>query len=189
MTRIFWDKYETAILVDAALMVINGEADKKNTVSKVSKSLRNRAKSMGLQIDDVFRNENGISIQMEIMIALLNNKQSSLRKAPKIFRSVVDIYHNDKSQYAMILNMAKSQCYEKKDITGVNRNMKDSLENEFFGWLSNKVPNYKISDFYMLYHDIDEFCTTQKLLDKSLFSVHNIDSINEIRQYVMDLTA
>lgn len=62
--RILWDEYEAAILLDALIQVLNGTISRSDAVSAVSAELRRRARRKGLKIDDVFRNENGISWQM-----------------------------------------------------------------------------------------------------------------------------
>lgn len=41
--RIPWDKYETAILIDACIQVINGKTDKNSAIKIVSEKLRKRA--------------------------------------------------------------------------------------------------------------------------------------------------
>ena len=64
MKQKLWDKYEVALLLKYALKVDRGELDRKEAITFVSETLRRRAKLQGEQIDDVFRNTNGISMQM-----------------------------------------------------------------------------------------------------------------------------
>ena len=58
--RIPWDKYEAALLLDYCIKVENSEISRVEAVSTVSQMLRSRAIRKGYEIDDVFRNENGI---------------------------------------------------------------------------------------------------------------------------------
>ena len=60
--RIPWDKYEAAILLDTCLRVDQGVFDCSSAITLVSNILRNRAIHRGLEIDNIFRNENGISM-------------------------------------------------------------------------------------------------------------------------------
>lgn len=106
--RILWDKYETAILIDACVKVENNTISKEIAVSEVSADLRKLAISRGFEIDDIFRNENGISMQMTIMSALLQNKPPKLRNASKLFSEMRDIYINDYNAYTQILAEAKA---------------------------------------------------------------------------------
>ena len=65
--RIPWDKYETAILIDACIQVINGKTDKNSAIKIVSEKLRKRAVNNGIAIDSVYRNQNGIKMQMTMI--------------------------------------------------------------------------------------------------------------------------
>ena len=61
--RIPWDEYETAILISACVDYNAGKCTKKEAIIDVSQTLRKRAEKNGIEIDDVFRNENGITMQ------------------------------------------------------------------------------------------------------------------------------
>ena len=65
--RIPWDKQETALLIDAYLRVKGKELSQQEAIKEVSTLLRCRAILSGIEIDEVFRNENGISMQMKIV--------------------------------------------------------------------------------------------------------------------------
>ena len=65
--RIPWDKYEAALLLEYCIKIENKEISMAEAISVVSQLLRNRAIRNGLEIDDVFRNQNGIVMQMSSM--------------------------------------------------------------------------------------------------------------------------
>ena len=65
--RILWDRDEALILFDGLLSVLNGEQPRLRVVKAVSEELRKRALNKGIEIDDVFRNTNGISMQLQLM--------------------------------------------------------------------------------------------------------------------------
>ena len=96
MNRIPWNKYETAILIEASLQVIENKKKKREVISSASKALRQMAINQGFQIDDLYRNTNGISMQMTIMISVIEDKESPLHSSPKIFNEVANLYKNDK---------------------------------------------------------------------------------------------
>ena len=96
--RIGWDKYETALLIDACNRVAQGEA-KKVLVKEVSEKLRKRATSQGVIIDDLFRNENGIDLQMTKMDYLLTDGQKGLPGASKFFAEMVALKKNNPYEY------------------------------------------------------------------------------------------
>ena len=89
MIRISWDKYETAILVEASLKIISKEISRKDGILEVSNTLRQRALNKGIQIDDKFRNVNGISMQIAMMISLIQEQKSPLHNYSKLFTEMV----------------------------------------------------------------------------------------------------
>ena len=105
--RIPWDKYEVVILIDASIKVINKEITKQDAVKKVSLMLRTKAATSGIIIDNIFRNENGISMQMNIILALIQNKSSGLHNASKLFCEMVNIYKSNPTLYLQVLTEAK----------------------------------------------------------------------------------
>ena len=66
-TRIVWNEHEQAVLLQALIDVLNGKTERKEAISEVSKRLRKEAESRGIKIDEKFRNENGISLQMNCL--------------------------------------------------------------------------------------------------------------------------
>lgn len=110
--RIPWDKYETAIIIDASVKVINKEEDRKVAVHEVSDKLRRKAINAGISIDSIYRNENGISMQMHTIISLLQNELPSLYNVSKMFYDMVDLYYSDYEKFSYILKEANLQISE-----------------------------------------------------------------------------
>ncbi len=107
--KIPWDKYEVAIIIDASIKVIKNEIDRKIAVREVSEKLRKKALNSGIIIDPVYRNENGISMQMYTIISLLQNESPSLYNVSKMFYDMVDLYHSDYEKFSYILREANLQ--------------------------------------------------------------------------------
>ncbi len=107
--RIPWDKQETAILIDAYLRVKNKELSKQEAVKEVSTLLRRRAVLSGIEIDEIFRNENGISMQMKNIDGLVDEKTSGLHSATKLFTDMVALYKTRRSVFDEILIQAKGE--------------------------------------------------------------------------------
>ena len=97
--RILWDEYEAAILLDACLAVIDNRISRADAVIKVSEKLREKAIKNGYTIDSVFRNENGISMQMKIMTSLIQETHSGLHGASKLFVEIAKLYKTDQPQF------------------------------------------------------------------------------------------
>lgn len=102
-----WDKYETALLIDACCKYNENRISRMEAISYVSKTLRERACSKGIEIDDIFRNENGISMQFTIMNALLLHQKSGLHNASKLFIEMAAMYEEDKDGFEKILQEAR----------------------------------------------------------------------------------
>lgn len=62
-----WDKYEAAILLEGFLASMKGELTRSNAIKSVSRDLKAMALNRGMDINDVYRNANGISFQMKSM--------------------------------------------------------------------------------------------------------------------------
>lgn len=112
--RIPWNEYETAILISACAAYIAGECTKKDAIKNVSRTLRQRAKNCGIEIDDVFRNENGIAMQFMLVHELITNERCGLRGASKMFVDMVELYKNDKVRFQKILAEARNTVEDNK---------------------------------------------------------------------------
>lgn len=108
--RVLWDKYETAILIDAYVRVKNNELTEKDAKKEVSSLLRLRAINSGLEIDEKFRNINGISIQFNIIRGLMEGYPSNMHGPVNLFSDMVNLYKDNPVAFNMILVQAKQEC-------------------------------------------------------------------------------
>ena len=101
-----WSREEAIILLNALLMVLDNRMARRLAVSLVSNELRKRAVDSGLEIDAVFRNTNGINLQMNIMEYLLTDGRSGLKKTsyPVVFDEVVDLYKTNPQEFYVQLS-------------------------------------------------------------------------------------
>lgn len=172
--RIPWDKYETAILIDACIKVQNNILPKEIAVSEVSADLRRLAISRGYEIDDIFRNENGISMQMTIMSALLQNKPSGLHNASKLFSDIRDIYINDHNAYTQILAEAKAMI-----------NGSDDLKTLFNNYVQQKAGTKSEAIIFAIKR-IEEFAIATKVLNSPIFNYLTAETISVLRKRVLN---
>lgn len=177
--RVPWDKQETALLIDAYLRVKNKRLSQQEAVKEVSSLLRRRAILSGLEIDDVFRNENGISMQMKIIGGLVDERPSGLHSATKMFNDMVVLYRSDPAEFQKILKQAKGECA-----------MQVNVQEKFFAWLQARVSSAQLSEFYIVCKDIESFCMSKHILTEPLFETTNtvviqgvIDTVKSNRMF------
>ena len=107
--RIPWDKYETAVLIDACIQVINNKTDRKTAIQTISAKLRKRAVNLGITIDNVYRNENGIKMQMTMIMSMICGEEPGLYNASKVFYEMVEMYRTEYLAFSAILKKANLQ--------------------------------------------------------------------------------
>ena len=99
-----WDIFEAAILLDAWLKVKNG-IPKAHMVNLVSFYLRQKAINQNIEIDEIYRNTNGISFQMT-SIASAYERINMGKTATKLFTEITELYQDDYKSYKKILKEA-----------------------------------------------------------------------------------
>ena len=109
-----WTIDEAAILLDGFLHCQKGQISRNQAVSEVSRRLRQLAINNGEQIDDIFRNTNGISFQMSSLESAYQGK-TILKPATHLFTEVVELYRSNPAKYEKLLKeaLAKSEFQRK----------------------------------------------------------------------------
>lgn len=169
MIHVPWDKQETALLMDAYLRVKNKEVSQQEAVKEVSELLRRRAILSGRKIDDVFRNTNGVGMQMKIIGGLIDDCPSGLYSGTKMFNVMVALYKRSPVEFNEILNQAKAEC-------GVRMNVQEI----FFTWLKDRVSSAQLSEFYVVCAEIESFCLSERILTQPLFESTDTSAIQSV---------
>jgi len=102
-----WDEFEAAILLDAWIKVKNG-CSKKIEIKRVSSQLRQMAVNRGIEIDEIYRNVNGISFQIDAMGTAYEMRPIRNIKASKLFNEVAELYRTDIESFKKLLREAES---------------------------------------------------------------------------------
>lgn len=92
-----WNKYEAVILLQGVLDVQSGKLSRMDAIKEVSARLRKMALNSGIEIDDTYRNVNGISFQMCSMESAYYGR-TIVKSATKLFRETVSMSKKDFSQ-------------------------------------------------------------------------------------------
>lgn len=159
-----WDIFEAAILLEAVLNVDAQKETRKEAIKRVSDTLRNLAERRGLDIDDTFRNENGITFQFQSMEFSALGKQNSTHKTgSKLFDRVVALYKKDKTEYNDILATAHAEA-EGKVI----------MENKtlFKQWLSTNLPKkLTVEMVVQALDDGSDYCRSHSISRESFWDI------------------
>ena len=170
--RILWSLEEAIIMLDFLLKNINGEINRKEAISAVSKELRERAIRNGIEIDDVFRNINGITLQMSSMEYILTDGKCGLAKSVKVFHEAVELYRNNNPAYLRLLKEARKMPKSK------------SVQDRFFEWMEKQVSPIGLADMFLVVQDIESFCIDRKILKKKLFETTDLSTIRQVHNTV-----
>lgn len=114
--NIGWNKYETAILIDAYIHVKEGKLLRKDAVAQVSKRLRERMLKIGTTISETYRNENGISMQMSAIGYAMGNEEKGISHVSNIFREIIKMYNEENDKFHQLLTIANAMYPKVLDV-------------------------------------------------------------------------
>ena len=170
--RIPWDIEEAVLMLDMLLKSIDGKLTRKEAIRQVSEKLRRRAVNRGIEFDDIFRNENGITFQMSALEVAYTGKKTKLKQPTKLFVETVNLYRNNRELYEEILKEAENVVEP------------TSVQDEFCSYLSMQMPTFQLSDAYLMLSDIESFCLKRKILQNKLFETTDLETIKRVVQTV-----
>ena len=154
-----WDIYEAAILLDGYLETQQKCQPRIQIIKRVSEQLRNMAINRGKVIDEVYRNENGISYQMQSMDSAYK-AQNVYVPATRLFKEVVQLYRTDTGRYFDILEEAKRMVAAKQ-------NNKEA----FLVWAASVLPAQRCKWIEKNILKMEHFAVVFKLISGSIFDI------------------
>ena len=180
-----WDKYETAILLEAVLNIENNIENRSEAIERVSQYLRTMAQNRGFSIDDTYRNINGISMQMVAMRATFFNIECKMKSHSKVFCEIANLYHANRLEYETILGQAHDWINYNKEEQHVTREDKTTIHSNkdaFSSWLQIKEikkpsPNLIISAI----DEVSEFATKHNVSKVSVWDISDENKFNNLR--------
>ncbi len=167
--RIDWDRYEVAILIDYFFMCERGELTHNNAVSLASLELRARAVHRGITIDEVYRNETGIHMQLKIVEKEVYEVEGGLRNGSKLFLEMLDLYRNEKVNFDKILDIANY----------ANTNLKYT----FIRWFINRTKTKEPLNLVPAYTSIENFLKSRNVIRKSFFDITDANEVLKLYKY------
>ena len=187
--RVPWDKYETSLLIECFWNIENKKINRVDAVRELSSRLRRMAKNRGIEVDDYYRNENGISMQLSnIALAFFPDRPAMHRTA--LFDEMANLYLNNREQFDLILNEAYEFLQKKEDDSTFQNKIDEkkasdsvNIEMQFYQYMkkyyyskgkSNEQAKTYARNGLSLAKNINKIC------DANLFNVNNKDGINKI---------
>ena len=170
--QIPFSQHEAALLLDAYLETLKSNQPRHQIVQRVSDDLRVMAINQGLEIDDVFRNTNGITFQMASMESAYKG-QTVMKPATRLFTETVKLYREDRTAFERLLKEAKSMVANQQ-----------TTEEAFASWLSEKVSPSQLSQLWYCYHEIEAFCRKIGVLKQPLFMTTDLDVVKRVQKTV-----
>lgn len=169
--RIPWDQYEAALLLDYCIKVECNTISRAEAISVVSQILRNRAILKGYEIDDVFRNENGIGMQMSAIRNCYSGKKQGLTIS-KLFYEVVALRKDNPEAFFQILQEE-------------SKNMGISTWQEFLLWLKENYAN-KEKDILAALMMVNALGRKNRVLKKPLGDISSLEELESLMKSIAD---
>lgn len=163
-----WDIYEAVILLDGYLDVLQGTQLKARIVKRVSADLRRMAVNRGVEIDDIYRNENGISYQIQSMDSAYKGEKIYV-PATKLFAKTVELYRTNTERYFEILEEAKNMIAAKQ-------NNKDA----FLAWAASVFSAQRWNRMEENILKMEQLAVASKLISGSIFDVTDMATIETV---------
>ena len=167
-----WDKYEAAILLEGLLTSMKGELTLSDAIKAVSRDLRAMALHRGMEVDEVYRNTNGISFQMKSMESAYLGR-TVFKPATKLFADVAGLYHESYDEYQKLLKEARAMISNRK-----------TVEDDFMRYLAERVSPAQLSELYRCYSEIETFCLKIKVLQNPLFETTDFETIKKVQRTI-----
>ena len=167
-----WDKYEAAILLEGLLASMKGELTRSDAIKAVSRDLRAMALHRGMEVDEVYRNTNGISFQMKSMESAYLGR-TVFKPATTLFADVAGLYHESYDEYQKLLKKARAMISNRK-----------TVEDDFMRYLAERVSPAQLSELYRCYSEIETFCLKIKVLQNPLFETTDFETIKKVQRTI-----
>ena len=170
--QIPFSSHEAVLLLDALLEAQRTQQPKRLVVKRLSDELRRMAVNNGLDIDDIYRNTNGISFQISSMESAYTGVTIQ-KPATRLFTETVALYRNNREEYEKLLKEAKLM------ISGHPSN-----EQRFMDWLAVQLPSRKAPELHSVFTEIEKYCRKIKVLRQPLFDTFDYETIAKVKKTV-----
>jgi len=173
------NKYEVALLIEAYVKIAGKTGSRNEILQKLSNALRLMATNNGIEIDDTYRNLNGMQWQSGFIEKAFQKTGYGSHMPPVLFRQMTDLYTNDRNQFEQILSDAKRMIAPKgnnqsaDEFKGASESM-EAQELAFATWLDEQS-NLKIPAKVIIsvQQECDKYAVAHHISLKSFWDIRN----------------
>lgn len=194
-----WDRYEAALLVEAFWKIENKPKDKENILTELSNNLRKRAVNNGKEIDETFRNINGMKMQVNKVEAYFYPERPHLNKGGSVLLSACEVYKNNRDEFNKILLAAYQQINKDetvKEQASVKQYSIALSEVDFYTYIketyklkhkndgkSRQAPQYaqKCTE---LIRKINKILAAEKYPINDIYKITNVQDVSEVANFI-----
>jgi len=165
-----WDIDEAVLLLELyGKLKVADKGTREHLILNFSNLLIKRAIDMGIEVDNKFRNVNGIKMQLQNFTYVITDGKTGLLSASNLFKTVYNIYTNDRVRYNKMLLKAHDSIND-------NSNCVKAQRYNFVQWLSTKNSSSE---------KVKNICESIYIVDSldicpPIFSVNNKKEISNI---------
>ncbi len=163
--RVQWEENEAVLLIDLYNRITEKKVSRDEGVVFLSNLLRRHGERTGLQIDEIYRNVNGINMRLEEISYIFNN-EGGLKNTSRLFMSLVDLYKNKRKKFEKLLFEAKTSMFF-----------------DFFPKMLSPTENYL---YRHCFGKIEKYCVENKIITKSLFEIRDKETLGKVRQKILN---
>ena len=174
MSQKNWDKYEVALLIEAYQNIKQGRVDKNSALVALSQNLRKIAQNENLEIDDTFRNMNGMQWQLGFIERAFVGDNYDSRTPPKIFMEMAEVYNQNRKEFHDILEEAH------RKINGDTDMGDDERKKLFVKWLEENINLSPMSVVNNINY-VSAYACKRNIAKKSFWGFSDYKEFNIIR--------
>lgn len=175
MAKVPFSQYEAVVLLDGYINSITLCQSRLDAVKKVSDDLRKMAINNGVEVDDIYRNVNGIYFQMSSMESAYAGRTIK-KPATKLFTKIVEMYRENRTEYDKILEEAKLMIDN------------ENIAQMFMKWFLKNAPQEHMVTLYSCYSEIDLFCKKNNILQKSIFQTTDLHKLIKVYRCLSNIS-
>ena len=174
-----WTKVEVALLIEAYQAISLSPKAKEQILGVLSTNLRNMAVNAGIEIDDTYRNLNGMFWQYGVIKAIFEGKSFGTRRPPVLFTELVDLFNNNKDEFLHILDEAHSKIKVGDKVDDLQETK--SKKELFIIWMEKEHSNYSVSDYILNFEQVSNYARKRNLSKSDFWDIDSYREFNKVR--------